>query len=999
MIGFFIKHKKVRGVITVFLTLIYLSVYALIGIFVDGGRVRMAKTVIEDVQQIATENIMSQYNRGLYEYYGLFGITDYAQEDIVKDVQKQIEESIGLKIPQDTVKTFIEDVWTGAHSAVNNSGILSKSKSIFENTKEYVGSIEEDIRDSHKRFDPYGVKIEKTDVSYIDLTNIEALRAQIRDEMRYTAPLVLGANFFDAINEFMSFGDCADAVSHVADILTNVDKNIDKKQQDYFTSLNNFSDKFHEYVEECYKPNVKLWGEMEIDKEIVDAVQKAKEILGSLLALSNPISAVNALWNFFNKGRKSSSGGEEQNKYIIKTDMHLGETGGFGDIILSEDPFTRLSKDFDNESGWPSGRKLDEEEWTDSEGNTHIRYYYGDISEADHRERASSKANSRKTDFQNAIQKIIDGKSKPAINAVDDSINKIEICMGAINDAEGMFLDGHNNNATSEESKGLYKNYMSTYLRQWNNLANQRKILLIIKGDLEELNKTLENAKSSADLDFVCNSIENIENYSMSWKKPTASSSKLKNYLYREKEKFNNIMKKLASSSGELDSMRELQDNANAEKLSTSVFDLLNTIVTNKEANEKDIEPKDAVFGKIKKHEKSENVIYDPTADVELKELDKDNIIAKIKEIMNKAKEIITALPENLAGNIYDETYILSHCRDYVHTHRYSQLSNDEKGKYHKNIDTVLNPKFVVDQSSTNYLTPQQFSDLQVTPAEIEYILWGNENTATNVTIMYANIFIIRLALNYIAIQVSPASSAEVNALSAAALVFAPGVKFAAPLIYALPQSIKETKQIMLDCQKVNVWNGGENLHLWSFFTDTMEETAEEITKEAKKAAEKIKSSAKKMLTDKNAVTTVLLSESVRANSPPTNILNVLNFLEGNALLSDILPEDVDKGDGAQIDNTIKAGYSDYLLIYLFLRGINKESQISNLQDVIETNMSKEMTGQPNFRLKNTYSQISVETDTTIKYIFMTQSFMGRTFSNAKGYNKYSIKTKTAFAY
>ena len=91
MIGFFIKHKKVRGVITVFLTLIYLSVYALIGIFVDGGRVRMAKTVIEDVQQIATENIMSQYNRGLYEYYGLFGITDYAQEDIVKDVQKQIE--------------------------------------------------------------------------------------------------------------------------------------------------------------------------------------------------------------------------------------------------------------------------------------------------------------------------------------------------------------------------------------------------------------------------------------------------------------------------------------------------------------------------------------------------------------------------------------------------------------------------------------------------------------------------------------------------------------------------------------------------------------------------------------------------------------------------------------------------------------------------------------------------------------------------------------------
>ena len=995
MVMFFVKHKKVRGVITIFLTLIYLSVYLLIGIFVDGGRVKMARTMLEDVQQVATENIMSQYNRGLYEYYGLFGITDYAKEDIVKDVQKQIEESIGLKIPSDTVKTFIEDVWTGAHSAVNNSGILSKEKSIIENTKEYVGSIEEDIRDSHKRFDPYGIEIVKTDAGYIDLTNTEVLRAQIRDEMRYTAPLVLGANFFDAINEFMSVGDCANVVSHVAEILTDVDDRIDEKQKEYYTALNTFSDKFHAYVEECYKPTVKLWGEMEVDKEIVDVVNVAKNLIDSLLSFAIP--TIGLLKNWFNKDRKDTTGVSQ--KYVIKTDMHLGENGGFGEIILSKDPFTRLAEFFDDVSGWPKGHKLDEEEWTDAYGNTHIRYYYGDISEADHRSRAASTADSRKNSFKNAIQSIIDNYSKPAIDAIQESVNKIEICMDAIDDAEGMFLDGHNNNATSSKAKDLYKSYMSTYLRHWNNLANQRKILLIIKSDLEELNKTLEDAKSSADLDIVCNSIENEESYSMGWDNPTQSSSKLKNYLNSQKEKFNKIMKKLSSSNGELDSMRELQDNANAEKLSTNVFTLLNTIITNKQANEKDIEPKDAVFGKIKKHERSDNVIYDPKADAELGELDKDNIIDKIKEIMNKAKEIITALPENLVGNIYDETYILSHCRDYVHTYRYSQLTNDDNGKYHENIDTVLNPKFVVDQSSTNYLTPSQFEKIQVTPAEIEYILWGKENTVENVAIMYANIFIIRLALNYIAIQVSPASSAEVNALAASSLVFAPAVKFAAPLIYALPQSIKETKQIMWDCQKVNVWNGSEDLHLWTFFTDTVAETTAEITQEAKKAAEKIKSSAKSLLTNKNTANTLLTVAAVEANGPPPNIKRVVNFLSGSMLLGEILPEDIDKGAGVKKDSKIKAGYSDYLLIYLFLRGINKESQISNLQDVIETNMSKEETGQPNFRLKNTYSQISVETETTIKYIFMTQSFMGRTFSNAKGYKKYSIKTKTAFAY
>ena len=66
MIKFFIKHKKVKGVITIFLTLVYLSTYLLIGIFVDGGRIRMAQATVEDVQQIATENAMSQYHRGLY---------------------------------------------------------------------------------------------------------------------------------------------------------------------------------------------------------------------------------------------------------------------------------------------------------------------------------------------------------------------------------------------------------------------------------------------------------------------------------------------------------------------------------------------------------------------------------------------------------------------------------------------------------------------------------------------------------------------------------------------------------------------------------------------------------------------------------------------------------------------------------------------------------------------------------------------------------------------
>lgn len=1000
MISFFTKHKKVQGVITVFLTIIYLSVYLLIGVFVDGGRVKMAQTVVEDVQQIATENAMSQYNRGLYEYYGLFGITDYDVDKIASDVKAQIEESVGLKIKDDVVKTFIEDLWVGTNTAVENTHILSTERNIIDKGKDYATTIIDEINDSHKRFDPYGINVSKASVSYIDLTNVEAMRAQIRDEMRYTAPLVLGANFFDAINQFMSVGNCADAVCDVADILTAIDNKIDKQQQEYYDSLNKFSDSFHSYVKECYQPNNIKWGKEKIDEKLNNAAKTIVEVAKDIV--TDPKKILNSIFGWFNNEKNNNNVATEQNQndddttYTISTDMHLNseEGGGFNDIISHIENLSRFYDKFD-EGPWPDGEDYvwEEQVGTDEDGDPIYEdvYHY-----EEHKSDVDSFAESSKNTYKSGINNLI-ALLNSTIDSLSTSITKIETCMSSINNAEGQFLTGHNK-CTTKKSKDIYEQYMATYLRQWNTIANQKKVLLRIKKDLNEINTILTKALS--DVDSVTSSIKS-ESISESWDEP---SNKLKSKRESEKNKFQNKMHFLMLKDGEIEGLKEIQDTADAEKLSMDVFGLINTLFQNKQMQGENVvdESANALFGKISHHEKSDNVVFNPFEDIKA-DFDKDNVIDKIKNIMNKAKEIIESLPKNLVDNIYDETYILSHCRDYVHTYRYTKLNEAEQNG--KDIDSILNPKFIKDQSATKYLSSEQFKKLQITPAEIEYILWGKEDTRENVTIMYANIFIIRLALNYIAALTSQFSRIEADALAAATLVFAPAVKFAAPLIYALPQSIYETREIMYKCQKVNVWNGGDDLHLWSALQNIIVDTGQDAIAKCKDAANSIKESAKKSI--QNAVSnagTLTIIASIRANNPPENINNAANFLSGTNLLDPLRPDDIDNSEfpPTSTDNEkVKAGYSDYLLIYLFLRGINKESQINNLQDIIEANMSKNETGQSSFRLKNTYSQISVDTECSIKYIFMTQAFMKKAFSNANvdSYTIFPLKTKTSFAY
>lgn len=85
---FFSKYKKrinngVRGAISIFLAMILLPVMGFIGLFVDISKVELSKEVVTTSADLALNTMLSQYDRTLMDYYGLFGSCQN-YEDVAK---------------------------------------------------------------------------------------------------------------------------------------------------------------------------------------------------------------------------------------------------------------------------------------------------------------------------------------------------------------------------------------------------------------------------------------------------------------------------------------------------------------------------------------------------------------------------------------------------------------------------------------------------------------------------------------------------------------------------------------------------------------------------------------------------------------------------------------------------------------------------------------------------------------------------------------------------
>lgn len=211
---FGLSHKA-KGAISVFLVLIYILVFALMCILVDGGRIRLAQAQAEEVQQLANESMLTYYHRALYEYYDLFGETKYDTTQM--DAQ-------------------IKNTMTQALNAQNGGALQTVMGATWITTT-----------DGKNFFDPYDLQIDYISVgSNMNLADNDVFKSQINDSMKYSGPLILANNFFDLLDGISeatqgveAVTDCTGAVSNVTEQISAYQERITKLRNKLYNYCNN----------------------------------------------------------------------------------------------------------------------------------------------------------------------------------------------------------------------------------------------------------------------------------------------------------------------------------------------------------------------------------------------------------------------------------------------------------------------------------------------------------------------------------------------------------------------------------------------------------------------------------------------------------------------------------------------------------------------------------------------------------------------------------------
>lgn len=244
--------QKTKGVISVFLLIIFMSIYMATGLMVDYGRIKMAKATVSMSADQAAESVLSYYDEMLLEMYGLFALDNSNTEKI-----------------QEIFETYLT-------KTLLISGTYSD-----EHVKQISDSVFAAIEGS-KYFDGYNFNIDeiKVDSSY-NLSYTDVTKAQILETMKYRAPyemLTSEDGFLNKLVGIVKIKDIIDAYKEYKEI----QKNYSEIEKDYKKLKN-------EYDEIMKKIDKKLDGG--INKKIDDIKKIIKDYDNDLMEYSEDDSS------------------------------------------------------------------------------------------------------------------------------------------------------------------------------------------------------------------------------------------------------------------------------------------------------------------------------------------------------------------------------------------------------------------------------------------------------------------------------------------------------------------------------------------------------------------------------------------------------------------------------------------------------------------------------------------------------------------------------------
>lgn len=217
--------KRMEGAISIFLVIILISNYALIGVLVDSGRQRMARASAEMALDTAASSILAYYDQMIYDLYGLFATDSLTEKEILNKLTTYVEKTLGTTKIEKSEAKRLTDAIVG---------------SIFEQGEDGVNA---------ELFDGYHFKIDKITLNneeLASLANTDVVEAQIIDHMKYRAPKALAdesTQFLENLRALLEVQDRIKETREKLETTEDIKKDLAKRGKTLQEQINAYNKK------------------------------------------------------------------------------------------------------------------------------------------------------------------------------------------------------------------------------------------------------------------------------------------------------------------------------------------------------------------------------------------------------------------------------------------------------------------------------------------------------------------------------------------------------------------------------------------------------------------------------------------------------------------------------------------------------------------------------------------------------------------------------------
>lgn len=880
-----------------FMAIIYMWVFILEALLVDGGRLRLAEAEAEEAQQLANESAMTLFNDGLYQYYDLFGETKYTT---------------------DKMKGIVKDLMT------TQLGVSSESSTLGKEEKNSAVS----MLQGSDYFDPFHFEVTINEVGNIGtLADEDIFKSQISDSMKYKGVIYLAENFLDILGQTESMKDMNDAVQNATNAI--------KPVYTAYGTYREHAQTVQEHIEQfCAHPADESHGndlnpyareiEDRITLQLAGGCQSIQSLTHSIIdyriqiyELENPeeseASEGEAGDHEDNDSAADTSAQYEAIKKLQKEKDRVVEDT-LSDVEAEIDEYISMLRKIETNIGSEDSSGLlkelkdleDEAESLRSEkiapASSSLRSAKGSVS----------------SDYAAEVDETYDGfnsnLSKLDTENINPSVDNNRKYREAINEIR-------NASPSVDEVEAYLKNeYLPACKKMLNKFrsdsADYEKITAVLDedSDAEEKREYEDSDKYEIRDNKYIIEIQNGDEYSVG-KALYQSGNKVDQYNKIVEKKTNQMRSGFTKITSTLSYDESVAENAgkdfdpNSSSNDLASADSSGTASALESLGSGSQEALTTVLnghklGSISGHS-VENYTPDKYGVTQSKNAE-DSVSAR-NDKMNSMTNAIGDALKGGADSLFECAYIMSYFRDFVHTGRMTKEHlNDDK------YDTVINTKFIRDDSKVSYLTDAEFKQLEVSCAEAEYVLYGMSDTKNDVAAAYAEIFAMRLLTDYVSVWLTTELRQSVLDAAAAAGPFAPLVIAAMPLVFATPRALADMTVIM------------------------------------------------------------------NAKKCPLLFRDKADWLKM-------------EWSGKDDEKKALIGYGDYLLMFLLVDF--GDSKTGRMQDVIETNMKKV---DSNFALDKAMVNLYVDSECSINYLFMSQSFIPQKWRRD---SRHKFKISTNFSY